>query len=100
MLIEDARARLALIGLGIREKGKPCKGYALAIPYSDDNFDRVFADSEFNHGGWTLAMKQAAASIVPRNLCKADKTVKINRLAKTVTLIDLLGYDNRMEGVE
>ncbi|KQR30144.1 hypothetical protein ASF91_15110 [Rhizobium sp. Leaf155] len=100
MLIEDARARLALIGLGIREKGKPCKGYALAVPHSDDNLNRVFADSEFNHGGWTLALKQAPASIVPRNLCKADKTVKINRLAKTVTLVDLVGYDDRMEGVE
>ncbi|NTE67345.1 hypothetical protein G6M85_17205 [Agrobacterium tumefaciens] len=28
---------------------------------------------------------------------KADKTVKINRVAKTVTLVDLAGYDERME---
>ncbi|MCZ4076249.1 hypothetical protein [Agrobacterium sp. LMR679] len=97
MLIEDARARLALIGLGLREKGKPCRGYALAIPHADDNLNRVFADSEFNHGGWTLALKQAPQTIVPRELSKADKTVKINRLAKTVTLVDLAGYDAWMD---
>jgi hypothetical protein len=57
----------------------------------------VFADSEFNHGGWTLALKQAPETIVPRGLSKADRTVKINRLAKTVTLVDLAGYDERME---
>lgn len=97
MLIDDARARLALIGLGLREKGKPCRGYALAIPHNDDNLNRVFADGEFNHGGWTLALKQAPQTIVPRELSKADKTVKINRVAKTVTLVDLAGYDERME---
>jgi hypothetical protein len=93
MDIKEARARLALIGLGIREQGKPCKGYALAIPQTDDNLNRVFADSEFNHGGWTLALKQAPQTVVPRNLSKAEKTVKINRLPKTVTLVDLQGYD-------
>lgn len=96
MLIEDARARLALIGLGLRERNSPCKGYALAIPHSDDNLNRIFADSEFNHGGWTLALKQAPESIVPRNLTKAHKTVKINRMPKTVSLVDLAGYDAMM----
>lgn len=96
MQIEDARARLALIGLGIREKSSPCRGYALAIPHTDDNLNRVFADSEFNHGGWTLALKQAPQTIVPRGLTKALKTVKINRTAKTCTLIDLEGYDAMM----
>ncbi|WP_377299637.1 hypothetical protein [Rhizobium sp. SGZ-381] len=93
MQIADARERLALLGLGLREQGRPCKGYALAIPHSDDNLNRLFADKEFHHGGWTLALGQAPETIVPRALTPAEKTVKINRAAKVCKLVDLAGYD-------
>lgn len=96
MRIEDARERLALMGLGIRDAGDPAEGYCLAIPNTDDNLNRLFGDSEFNQGGWTQALKQAPEAIVPR--CdKRLKTVKINRVAKTVTLVDLKGYDAWVE---
>lgn len=100
--IIDARQRLALMGLGIRDKGDPAQGYTLAIPHSDDNLDRLFADSDFHHGGWTLALKQAPETVVLRTASgeegKRLKTVKINRLSKTCTLVDLKGYDAWMEG--
>ncbi|CDZ67645.1 Putative nucleoside-triphosphatase [Neorhizobium galegae bv. orientalis] len=97
MTIEDARRLLALMGLGMREQGSPGVGYSLAIPHGDDNLDRLFADSDFHKGGWTLALRQAPETVVPRDLTKALKTVKINRLPKTVTLVDLKGYDAWME---
>lgn len=98
MLVEDARARLALLGLGIRDlpaqdHNNPCTGYALAVPHNDDSLNRLFGDSEFAHGGWTQALRLGPDTIVRRNLTKTQKTVKINRTAKTVTLVDLAGYD-------
>ncbi|MGR6465432.1 hypothetical protein [Rhizobium sp. PAMB 3182] len=91
--IEDARARLCLIGLGLRPKNDPCKGYALAIPQSSDALNRIFGDSEFNHGGWTLALRQAPEAIVPRDLSRKHKNVTINRVTKNVTLVDLEELD-------
>lgn len=98
--IIDARARLALMGLGLRDKGDPGKGYTLAIPHSDDNLNRLFADSDFHNGGWTLALKQAPETIVIRTAGeegKRLKTLKISRASKTCTLVDLKGYDAWME---
>lgn len=96
--IEDARQRLALIGCGIRDvrgadQNNPCEGYALAIPHSDDSLNKLFQDSEFSRGGWTQALRLGPDEIIPRSLTKAAKTVKINRTAKTCTLVDLAGYD-------
>lgn len=90
--------RLALAGLGIRDlpaadRSNPCKGYALCIPHSDDSLNKLFADGEFSRGGWTEALRLGPDTIVPRNLSKTAKTVKINRAAKTCTLVDLAGYD-------
>lgn len=96
MNIFEARARLALMGIGLREpdpQGR-WKGFALAIPINDDNLNRLFADKEFNHGGWTLALRQAPENVVPRNLDDAARTVKINRASRKVTLVDLKGYDD------
>jgi hypothetical protein len=103
MKIEDARHRLALLGLGIRDipsadQSNPCAGYALAIPHSDDGLNRLFGDSEFSRGGWTQALRLGPESVVPRGLTKAAKTVKINRTAKTCTLVDLAGYDAWVAG--
>ncbi|MCT7662339.1 hypothetical protein [Shinella kummerowiae] len=96
--IEEARPRLALLGLGVRDMPandptNPCKGYALCIPHSDDGLNKLFADSEFSRGGWTQALRLGPSHIIPRDLSKTAKTVKINRAAKTCTLVDLAGYD-------
>lgn len=93
MTIEDARARLALLGLGLRPPGGRFSGWCLAIPHNDDNLDKLFADKEFHHGGWTMALRQAPEDVVPQKLDKAEKTLKINRVAKTVTLVDLKAFD-------
>lgn len=91
MTLAEARARLALMGLGLRDKGDPAEGYTLAIPINDDNLDRLFADSDYLRGGWTMALKQAPEGVVLRQPDK--QVVKINRLAKKVTLVDLKGFD-------
>lgn len=101
MDIVDARARLALMGLGLRDRGDPGKGLTLAIPHSDDNLDRLFADTDYHHGGWTLALRQAPETIVlrlpPGNEGKRLKNVRINRAVKNCTLVDLQGYDAWVE---
>lgn len=96
--IIDARARLALLGLGIRDipkndQNNPCSGYALAVPMSDVNLNKIFAESEFASGVWTDALHLGPADIIPRGLAKAMKTVKINRASKTCVLVDLQAYD-------
>lgn len=97
MSLEEARQGLALLGLGIRQKNDPCRSYAIAIPISDDNLDRLFADSDYHRGGWTAALVQAPETIIPRGLDKRLKTVSINRAKKTCMLLDLQGYDEWME---
>lgn len=96
MDIVEARARLALMGIGVREPDNQgrWKGYALGIPINDDSLNRLFADKEFAQGGWTLALRQAPETIVPRNLDEAARSLKINRAPKKVTLVDLKGYDD------
>jgi hypothetical protein len=91
--LREARARLAMMGLGLRDKGKPGQGYCLAIPKNDDKLNRLFYDGEFNHGGWTMALKQAPDSIVLRGLERKFTNVDINRLTKDCLLVDLAGYD-------
>lgn len=91
--LREARARLAMMGLGLRDKGKPGKGYCLAVPKNDDKLGRIFEAGEFNHGGWTLALKQAPETIVPRGLERRFTNVDINRLTKDCVLVDLAGYD-------
>ncbi|MFC0809106.1 hypothetical protein ACFHWW_27310 [Ensifer sp. P24N7] len=98
MDIVEARARLALLGLGVRDVPKndpnnPCTGYALAVPMSDDNLNRLFADSEFARGGWTDALYLGPGEIIPRGLTQTMKKVKINRATKTCVLVDLQAYD-------
>ncbi len=88
-----ARDILATVGLGIRERGKPTRGYGLAIPYSDPKLDRIFFGSDYHSGGWTLALKQAPVPVVPRGLDRRYQNVKINRLTKFCTIVDLAGYD-------
>ncbi len=92
--LREARARLAMMGLGLKDKGKPGRGYCLAVPKSDDKLGRIFHDGEFNHGGWTLALKQAPETIVPRGLERRFTNVDINRLTKDCVLVDLAGYDD------
>ncbi len=91
--LREARARLAMMGLGLRDKGKPGKGYCLAVPKNHDKLARIFADSEFNHGGWTLALKQAPETIVLRGLERRFTNVDIDRVTKDCVLVHLAGYD-------
>lgn len=92
--LQTARDMLATVGLGLRAVGKPTVGYGLAIPYSDPKVDRIFEGTDYLKGGWTLALKQAPETVVPRGLVKAVQNVKINRLTKFCTIVDLKGYDD------
>ncbi|WFS02203.1 hypothetical protein [Rhizobium tumorigenes] len=95
--ITIARDMLATVGLGIRDRGSPRPGYCLGIPFSCPKVDRVFEATDYLKGGWTLALKQAPETVVVRGLDKAMKTIKINRMAKHCTIVDLKGYDDWAE---
>ncbi|PZU23930.1 MAG: hypothetical protein DI589_06645 [Shinella sp.] len=88
------RQRLAMTGLGLRDKGKPGKGYCLAIPKRDDKLNRIFTDSDFHNGGWSMALRQAPETVVLQNLERKWTNVDINRLTKDCILVDLAGYDD------
>lgn len=91
--LEEARARLAHVGLGLRPSGQPGTGPCLAIPHSDAMLDKIFKDSDYYAGGWVNVLKQAPEAVVLRNLDKRYKNIKINRLAKNCLLVDLKAYD-------
>lgn len=93
MPIEDARARLAHVGLGLRPAGQPAPGHCLAIPHSDPMLERIFKDTDYHSGGWANVLKQAPEEVVPRGLDKRWRNIKINRMAKNCLLVDLKAYD-------
>ena len=93
------RARLAL-GISLSRPGggtiwifgrvaDPAAGYSLAIPNGDDNLNRLFAGSDFHKGGWTLALKLKQAP--------ETEVLSVDKALKTVTLVDLKGYDAWVE---
>ncbi len=102
--LEEARDKLAAAGLGLRIKGDPCRGFALAVPRKGPALDRIFADTKWREGGWFRALKQAPKDVVlrwsqetPPEL-KGKFTVKINRNPLFCVLVDLTALDKAMEG--
>lgn len=91
--LREARARLAMMGLGLRKKGDPGKGYCLAVPINEDKLERVFHGSEFEHGGWTMALRQAPETITLRNLEPKYSLIDVARVSRRCVLVDLAGYD-------
>ncbi len=91
--IREARDSLAMVGLGLRDKRQPLEGYGLAVPINEPKLDQLFANTDYNKGVWTQALRQAPETVVPPGLEKKHYTVKINRVAKFCTIVDLAGYD-------
>ncbi|MDW5313738.1 hypothetical protein [Rhizobium sp. PL01] len=90
----QARQKLSVLGLGLRDIGKPGVGYCLAIPKNDDGaLNKLFAETDFHRGGWTHALKQAPETIVLQNLDRRFTNVDINRQTRDCILVDLAGYD-------
>jgi len=100
--LEEARERLAMIGLGLRPAGKPASGMCLMIPHSDPALERIFDGTDYYRGGWANVLKQAPDDVVLRGLEKRWHNIKINRLAKNCLLVDMKAYDNATmpEGME
>lgn len=99
--LDEARSSLAMMGLGLRDKGKPCKGYGLAVPVNDEGkLQELFARTDYARGVWTQALRQAPEMVAPPGLERKHYMVKINRQAKSCTIIDLAGYDMALGGVD
>ncbi len=58
---------------------------------------RVFQDSDFLEGGWSMALKQAPDHIVLRGLGN-KQVVKIDRSVTHCRLVDLAAYDKYVGG--
>ncbi|WP_024349645.1 hypothetical protein [Aurantimonas coralicida] len=89
---DNARARLASAGLGLRKTGDPCEGFALAVPSSGPQLAKIFGETEWRGGVWTGALKQAPHAIIWRNGEKRVHNVKINGSTKWCVLVDLKAY--------
>lgn len=86
-----ARERLQLVNLGLRDAGDPAEGLCLAVPNDGPVLQRLFADTEWQRGGWFGALKQAPGHIVRRNDGNKQK-VKINGTTKHCLLIDMKAF--------
>jgi hypothetical protein len=91
--IDDARAMLASVGLGIRDRQSPRPGYCLAVPFTSSKVDRIFEGTDYYRGGWTVALKQAPESIVLRRIDRKFLQLKINKINQMCSIIDLQAYD-------
>jgi hypothetical protein len=97
--LAEARQRLEMAGLGLRPAGDPSPGYCLAVPNSHPALDRIFEGTDYHHGGWTQALRQAPDEIVPRALEHRHQVIKINKISRRCVLVDMAAYE-RLVGVE
>jgi hypothetical protein len=91
-----ARERLQLVNLGLRDRGDPAQGFCLAVPNDGPVLQRIFADTEWQRGGWFGALKQAPGDVVRRNDGNKQK-VKINGSTKHCLLIDMAAFQAYVE---
>lgn len=89
MTAQEARERLQLVGLGVKDRDPENRhGPLLAVPADGPALRRIFADTEFHMGVWYTALKQAPTGLVIRDRGNYQK-VKINGSTKHCLLVDL-----------
>lgn len=92
MDIKYARERLALAGLGLQPAESAGVGPFLAVPAGKHPaLNKIFQETDFYEGGWSMALKQAPEDVVRRGA--QAKTVKIQRSPIHCLLVDLAAYD-------
>ncbi len=89
--LQYAKERLHLVNLSIRNKGDPGDGFCLAVPNDGPVLQKLFADTEWQRGGWFGALKQAPNNVVLRNEGNKQK-LKINGSTKHCLLIDMSAF--------
>jgi hypothetical protein len=95
MDLDHARNRLQLVNCSCRRRGDvgtdPHAGPYLAIPSDGPMLAKVFASTEWQQGGWNIALKQGVTSgVVVINRDKS--TMKINGAPKRCLLIDMKAF--------
>ena len=94
--LKYAQERLALAGLGLLRAEGPGAGPFLAVPSGKHPaLNKIFQDTDFFEGGWSMALKQAPEGVVRQGT--RAKVVKIQRVAKYCLLVDLAAYDKLSE---
>jgi hypothetical protein len=88
--LKTARERLQLVNLGVAGPrwGGPNAGPVLAVPADGPMLKRIYADTEFQKGGWNQALKQA-----PRGIVLEAKKIKISGATKHCLLVDLDAFE-------
>jgi hypothetical protein len=97
--VDEARDRLELVNLGVRDRGtcgQPGAGPYLAVPADGPQLQALFRNTNWHRGVWYATLKQAPQSIVVRE--RQYTTVKINGAAKRCLLIDLKAFQDHAAG--
>ncbi|MBL4768105.1 MAG: hypothetical protein JKY94_10385 [Rhodobacteraceae bacterium] len=103
--IANTRGRLALAGLALKEPGKieGAEGFALCVPGSGVQLDKVFTGSNYHGEVWNTALKQGPNDFILRNvkdragLTNNSFKVKIGISTKHCLLIDLVKFQQWQE---
>lgn len=91
--IREARARLAMMGLACARQGAAWKGLLPRRAHQRGQAGAHFPWQRAEHGGWTLALRQAPESVTLRNLEARYGLIDIARASRRCVLVDLAGYD-------
>ncbi|KTR08578.1 hypothetical protein NS365_01180 [Aureimonas ureilytica] len=95
----DAKHRLAAAGLGLREALKPHDWGSLAIPYKKlPALNKIFADTKWNGGVWSSALKQGPKDVVVRDLDQKFHTLRIAGVPMKCLLVDVKAFDELVGG--
>lgn len=84
--------RLQLVNLSARDRRDPGEGFCLAVPRDGPQLKKLFADTEWQSGGWWQALKQAPADIVIRNAERRQQNIKINGTTRLCLLVDMAAF--------
>lgn len=100
-MLEQARQKLGLVNLGVRQKGcfinDPHEGPYLAIPADGPQLAKLFGGTDWNRSVWNFALKQAPAEIIVRD--RQRQQVKINGSPKRCLLLNLRAFLHYIEGL-
>ncbi|WP_062222231.1 hypothetical protein [Aureimonas sp. D3] len=88
LVFSEAQSRLKAAGLGLKDRGKCCEGYALAIPGKGPALEKIYADTIWRGGVWFAALRQGPEHVVLRRP-KNEHNMTLNRSTLYCQLIDL-----------
>ena len=109
LALDGANRRLGGVGLALVALGRPEDGYALAVPFSGRDINRLLANTSYagpgSSGSWSSALRQGPDNVIRQKLvlkrdANPDNRLSIGGTQRRCTFIDLVALKALQDGRE